>query len=124
MLLMCRTFKVTMRIAFVLFPFAFAPATMAESGAGTHLLGLGPQARAMTLGKVVGGGCIGQTAFYMGNSTSPFISDNVLWSVRCQDGREFAIEERPNRNDRVLGCAALKAQYARECFKWPGGTLY
>jgi hypothetical protein len=42
---------------------------MAENAANTHPLSLAPEARATILGKTVGEGCVGKTAFY-GESTN------------------------------------------------------
>jgi hypothetical protein len=67
------------------------------------------------LGKVVGEGCHGVKAFYMGSSAS----DEALWSVRCSNGESYAVMISPDASGstRVLSCATLKAMNAGECFK-------
>jgi hypothetical protein len=104
-------------IALALCSIALARPTIAQNGANAYLLSLMPDARAAMLGKVVGGGCTGKATFYMGIGTSGFAKDKAFWSIRCQDGKAFAIEARPDGTSNVLECAALKALNAGECFK-------
>jgi hypothetical protein len=74
------------------------------------------------LGKVVGDTCSGKDTFYMGIGASGFAKNKAFWSVRCQDGRAYAVEVHSDGSSTVLECAALKALHAGECFKKLLGT--
>src|SRR6266700_4014639 len=100
-----RLFKRVTTILAVLFAVVIA---RAENGANAYLLSLTPDARAAMLGKVVGGGCVGKTTFYMGVGTSGSAMDKAFWSIRCQDGRAYAVQANPDGTSSVLECAALK----------------
>jgi hypothetical protein len=89
----------------------------AHNGANAYLLSLDLAARAQTLGKVVGEGCSGKSTFYMGIGTSGFAKNEAFWSVRCQDGRTYAVETHPDGTSSVLECSVLKTMHAGECFK-------
>jgi hypothetical protein len=90
---------------------------MAENAANAHLLSLAPEARATILGKTVGEGCVGKTAFYMGMAESGLAKDKGFWSIRCQDNRAFVVEVNPDGTTIVLECAVLKRVGGGECFK-------
>jgi hypothetical protein len=90
---------------------------VAQNGANAYLLSLTPIARAKMLGTVVGNGCSGNDAFYMGISASGFAKNKAFWSVRCRDGRAYVVEAHPDGTSSVLECAALTALRAGECFK-------
>jgi hypothetical protein len=102
--------------------FAVAASAFAENGANAYLLSLTPDARAQMLGKVVGQGCIGKDTFYMGIGASGFAKDKAFWSVRCRDGRIYAVEAKPDGTSSVLECSVLKTLNAGECFKKLTGT--
>lgn len=53
----------------------------------------------------------------MGIGASGVAKDKGFWSVRCGDGRIYAVEANPDGTSSVLECAALKALKAGECFK-------
>jgi len=89
-------------------------------------------ARAERLGRVVGEGCKGQTAFYQGTIKTvshvssdprpqapvlPGTENDAFWSVRCADGRSYEVEVHPNGRGQVLECSVLKRLHASECFK-------
>jgi hypothetical protein len=108
--------KITTVIAFICI-LALARPVAAANGANAYLLSISTEARAAMLGKVVGDNCAGKIAFYMGIGVSGFSKDKAFWSVRCQDGREFAVEVHADGNGKVLECTVLKALNAGECFK-------
>ena len=89
----------------------------ASNGRKRCELSLSPEARATILGKTVGEGCVGKTAFYMGMAESGFAKDKGFWSIRCQDNRAFVVEVNPDGTTIVLECAVLKRVGGGECFK-------
>jgi hypothetical protein len=97
---------------------AASPAQAAGSGNPVHdrLLSLPPAERATIIGKNVGQGCAGTEAFAMGVTQSGKAKGFAYWSVRCKDGRSFAIQIAPSAEFSVLDCRALKAS-GKECFK-------
>jgi hypothetical protein len=101
---------------------AVAFSASAQNGANAYLLSLAPDARALILGKVVGQDCVGKETFYMGIGTSGFAKDKAFWSVRCSNGRPYAVQANPDGTSSVLECSALKALHAGECFKKLSGT--
>jgi hypothetical protein len=52
----------------------------------------------------------------MGIGTVGFGKDKAFWSVRCQDGRQYAVQANPDGTSSVLECSMLKALRAGECF--------
>ncbi len=96
---------------------AVARPTMAENSTNARLLGLMPVEQAAVLARIVGGGCLGKEVFYMGAGTSGFAEDKAFWSLRCLDGRQFAIETRPDGSTVVVDCAVLKTFNAGQCFE-------
>src|SRR5690349_7163683 len=87
----------------------------AANPANDYLLSVTPKVQAETLSKAVGEKCRGQTAFYMGLGTSGLGADKGFWSIRCTDGRSFAVQVNPDGTSRVLECAVLKALNAGVC---------
>ncbi len=96
---------------------AVARSTMAENSINARLLGLTAVEQAAILAGIVGGGCLGKAVFYMGGGTSGFAKDKAFWSLRCLDGREFAIEARPDGSTIVVDCAVLKTFNDGQCFE-------
>jgi|HubBroStandDraft_1064217.scaffolds.fasta_scaffold159246_2 hypothetical protein len=88
-----------------------------QNGANAYLLSLSSDARAQMLGKAIAKGCSAQIIFYMGIGTAGLAKDQAFWSVRCQDGRTYAVEVHPNGTSTLLECSALKTVHAGECFK-------
>jgi hypothetical protein len=87
----------------------------ASNPASDRLMALSSDRQAYTLGQLVGDGCTGKDAFYMGVEES---SGAALWSVRCLDSREFSVMMEPDSDDtQVLGCQLLTQATHVECFK-------
>ena len=93
-------------------------AQAAGSGNPIHdrLLSLPPAEQAKTLAQNVGQGCIGTLAFPMGVISTDKWKSLAYWSVRCKDGRSFAIQIAPNAQIFVIDCRTLQAN-GKECFK-------
>ena len=96
----------------------FGSAQAAGSGNPIHdrLLSLPPAEQAKTLAGNVGQGCIGTLAFPMGVISTDKWKSLAYWSVRCKDGRSFAIQIAPNAQMFVIDCRTLQAN-GKECFK-------
>jgi hypothetical protein len=77
-------------------------------------LSLGQQVYA--LGRAVGEGCEGRDAFYMGMEKA---SAKAFWSVRCRDGREFAVMIDPDSggSTTILECPILELMGKVHCFR-------
>lgn len=99
---------------------AASPAAAQAAGSGNpvhdRLLSLPPAEQAKTIGHNVGQGCVGTAAFPMGVVTAGKSKGLAYWSVRCKDGRSFAIQIAPNAEIYVIDCQTLKAN-GKECFK-------
>ena len=91
---------------------------LAQSGnpANDRLLARSSAEQANLLGYVVGEGCTGRDAFYMGMQKSGRIA---ACSIRCSDGRDFTVMIRPDSggSTMVQECSVLKALAHVECFK-------
>ena len=96
----------------------FGGAQAAGSGNPIHdrLLSLPPAEQAKTLAQNVGQGCVGTLAFPMGVVSTDKWKSLAYWSVRCKDGRSFAIQIAPNAQIFVIDCRMLQAN-GKECFK-------
>ncbi len=90
----------------------------AGSGNPTHdsLLALPPAQQAKTLAKGIGQGCVGISAFPMGVTAVGKAKGLAYWSVRCKDGRSFAVQIAPDAQAVVIDCRVLQAN-GKECFK-------
>jgi len=98
--------------------FAAAHVAFAASDiSNNYLLSINPSGQAGALGEAVGSGCEGRAAFYMGIDETGLGKDKAFWSVRCSDGREFAVEVNTDGTSAVFGCAASKALNSGTCFK-------
>lgn len=93
-------------------------AEAAGSGNPTHdrLLSLPPAEQARTLASAIGQGCVGKSAFPMGVTASGKAKGLAYWSVRCKDGRSFAVQIAPDAEAVVVDCRLLHAN-GTECFK-------
>ena len=95
------------------------PAMAAGSGntINDRLLALPPdqQARMLTRGIK---GCAGTEAFPMGVASTAKFKSLAYWSVRCKDGRSFAVQIAPDAKatPQVADCRALEGT-GKECFK-------
>jgi hypothetical protein len=98
--------------------FGWSAAMAAGSGNPTHdhLLALPPAEQAKTLGKGVAQGCVGVSAFPMGVTSTGKAKGLAYWSVRCKDGRSFAVQIAPDAQAVVVDCRVLQAN-GKECFK-------
>jgi hypothetical protein len=78
-----------------------------------------PEARvAQALGNSFRRGCVGVEAFPMGVTTSGRAKGYAYWSVRCKNGKSYAVQIPPNAKAPpvVADCQALQGT-GRECFK-------
>ena len=95
------------------------PAAAAGSGNPVHdrLLLLSPAEQAGTLATGIGHGCLGISAFPMGVTASGRAKGDAYWSVRCKNGKSYAVQI-PPRGKRavVVECQVLQGT-GRECFK-------
>src|SRR5689334_18724110 len=84
------------------------PAGAQKTGSGNpiqdHLLALPPAQQARVLAKNVGAGCVGTSAYAMGIASTEKWKSLAYWSVRCKDGRSFAIQIAPNGEAFVIDC--------------------
>lgn len=105
-------------ISAALFLVASTAAMAAGSGNQTHdrLLSLPAAERAKTLAKAVGQGCVGVAAFPMGVTSGGKAKGLAYWSIRCKDGRSFALQIAPDAEAVVVDCRLLHAS-GKECFK-------
>jgi hypothetical protein len=81
-----------------------------------HLLALPPAEQAKILGKGVGQGCVAVSAFPMGVTLTGKAKGLAYWSLRCKDGRSFAVQIAPDAQAVVVDCRLLQAN-GKECFK-------
>jgi hypothetical protein len=81
-----------------------------------RLLSLSAAEQANTIAKNVGQGCVGTDAFPMGVTSKGKARGFAYWSVRCKDGRSFALQIAPNGEIFVVDCRLLQAN-GKECFK-------
>jgi len=99
---------------------AACPAAAQKSGSGNpandRLMGLAPAQQAKTLAKGVGHGCVGISAFPMGVASTDKWKSIAYWSVKCKDGRSFAVQIAPNAEAFIIDCRVLQAN-GKECFK-------
>jgi hypothetical protein len=92
----------------------------AGSGNLTHdrLMSVPSTEQAVLLGKTVGSDCDGVFAFAMGSGRRDADKGDVYWSVRCADGRSYAVALHPGKppDATVFGCDVVKSA-GMECFK-------
>ena len=105
-------------LAMALIGFGWSAAIAAGSGNPTHdhLLALPPAEQAKILGKGIGQGCVAVSAFPMGVTSAGKAKGLAYWSVRCKDGRSFAVQIAPDAQAVVVDCRLLQAN-GKECFK-------
>src|SRR4029453_10703973 len=68
-----------------------APVFASENRAHDSLMSLSPSGQADMLGKMVGEGCQGETAFYMGMETEGLAKNTAYWSVKCTNSKSFFV---------------------------------
>lgn len=87
---------------------------------------LSAQGQADMLAKVVGEGCIGKIAFYMGSADDPHpkgvaaisgSEDDSFWSLKCSNQKSYVITVSPGGEGKILECSVLEAMHAGHCFK-------
>ena len=83
--------------------------------ANDHLLSLPPEEQAKMLTKGIKG-CDGESPFPMGVTASGKAKGYAYWSVRCKDGRSFAVQITPKSLATAADCRALQGT-GKECFK-------
>ena len=99
---------------------AIGPSASEAAGSGNpandRLVALPPAEQAKILGKGVGQGCVAVSAFPMGVTSTGKAKGLAYWSVRCKDGRSFAVQIAPDAQAVVVDCRLLQAN-GKECFK-------
>ncbi len=82
-----------------------------------RLLALPPEEQAKMLTRGIKG-CSGTEAFPMGVVSTAKFKSLAYWSVRCKDGRSFAVQIAPDAKatPQVADCRALEGS-GKECFK-------
>jgi hypothetical protein len=74
----------------------------------------------LILSAAIGEGCVAEDAYYMGIGEAEGSSKDIaFWSVRCSDGRSFALTINPDAvgSGSVLECETLKAVANQGCFE-------
>jgi hypothetical protein len=94
-----------------------AMAAGSGNAANDRLLALPPDQQAAMLTKGIKG-CAGESPFPMGVVTTAKWKGLAYWSVRCKDGRSFAVQIAPDPKAPWISadCAALQGS-GKECFK-------
>ena len=107
-------------------------ASEVTSPANDSLLAMSARRQADILGKIVGGGCKGKTAFYQGRMKDipqpqsdrrpqlpvpPSNENDTFWNVMCRNGRSYSIEVHPDGSNKVVECDSVKIFHLVECFK-------
>jgi hypothetical protein len=74
--------------------------------------------QAVLLGKLVGADCAGELAFPMGEGQRDADKGDSYWSLKCTDGRSYAIALHPGAaaNASVFGCDVIKSA-GMVCFR-------
>jgi len=93
--------------------------TLVAGGSGNlandNLLAMSPEQQVQMLTKGIKG-CVGESPFPMGVTTSGKAKGYAYWSVRCKDGRSFAIQITPKSQASAAECKQLEGS-GKECFK-------
>jgi hypothetical protein len=94
-------------------------AATAAGGSGNSandgLLAMSPDQQATMLTKGIKG-CVGESPFPMGVTTTGKAKGYAYWSVRCKDGRSFAVQITPKSQATAADCKVLEGS-GKECFK-------
>jgi hypothetical protein len=74
--------------------------------------------QAVRLGKMVGADCAGELAFAMGEGVRAADKGDLYWSVKCGDGRSYAVALHPGpaNTASVFGCDVIKSA-GMTCFR-------
>jgi hypothetical protein len=94
-------------------------AIAAGSGNPTNdrLLAMPEAQQAQALGNSLRRGCIGVAAFPMGVTVTGRAKGNAYWSVRCKDGKSYAVQIPPRGKGAVVVDCQILQGTGRECFK-------
>jgi len=83
-----------------------------------ELLKLPPNERAAKLAQIVGNWCIGVRAFEMGVVAQGPRPGAAYWSLKCADGKSYAIEIDTDGKGAAIDCNTYKeATAGRQCFR-------
>jgi len=85
------------------------------NSANDSLLAMPPDQQAEMLTKGIKG-CVGTSPFPMGVTTTGKAKGYAYWSVRCKDGRSFAVQITPKSQATAAECKELEGS-GKECFK-------
>jgi hypothetical protein len=90
----------------------------AAGGFREHLAQLPSTEQAVLLGKLVGADCAGEIAFPMGGGKRDADKGDFYWSLKCADGRSYAIALHPGPapSASVFGCDVIKSA-GMTCFR-------
>jgi hypothetical protein len=95
------------------------PGALAAGGSGNsandNLLAMSPDEQVKMLTKGIKG-CVGESPFPMGVTTTGKAKGYAYWSVRCKDGRSFAVQITPKAQATAAECKVLEGS-GKECFK-------
>ena len=92
-----------------------AMAAGSGNAANDRLLALPPDQQAAMLTKGIKD-CAGESPFLMGVTATGKAKGYAYWSVRCKDGRSFAVQIAPDAKATPAECKALEGT-GKECFK-------
>jgi hypothetical protein len=96
---------------------AITATVTAATGNKAHdiLVAMPADQQAKALGQVVGEGCAGKSAFFMGMQPE----NKASWSVLCTNGKSYNISISPDAggSTKILECSVLKAVAHVDCFK-------
>lgn len=84
--------------------------------ANDSLLASSPDRQKTALANSVGNGCVGISAFPMGVTRTGATQGLAYWSVRCKDGRSFAVQISLDGKAVFVDCQRLQGT-GTECFK-------
>ena len=85
------------------------------NSANDSLLAMSPDQQAQMLTKGIKD-CVGESPFPMGVTKTGKAKGYAYWSVRCKDGRSFAVQITPKSQATAAECKALEGS-GKECFK-------
>jgi hypothetical protein len=115
--------RIVLLLAAALFTAGAGWAELKAAGSGNsrndRLLAMSEAQRAQFLGASVHGDCVGLEAFPMGVLKSGPAKGAAYWSVRCKNGKSYAIEfPPPSVRIRAMFVDCQKLQgTGKECFK-------
>ena len=85
------------------------------NSANDNLLAMPPEQQAQMLTKGIKD-CVGESPFPMGVTKTGKAKGYAYWSVRCKDGRSFAIQITPKSQATAADCKQLVGS-GKECFQ-------